>query len=196
MCVKVCKACNICRTLKANHKKYGKVPPKLIPWPPLCIDLIGPYPFRDEKKDPKNFIKLHCMTMIDPVTGWFEIVEVPTKRADYIANLLELNWLSRYPWPTEIRMDRGSEFAAEVSAALDKEFGIKRKLITTRNPQLNSIIECIHQVVGDMIRTRNIRDKSDLDPDFLWQGVLSAVRGAVRSLVHTTTRATPTQLVF
>jgi Integrase zinc binding domain len=109
MCVKVCKACNVCHTLKANHKKYGKVPPKanpeLIPWHTLCIDLIGPYPFGDEKKDPKNFIKLHCMTMIDPAAGWFEIVEVPTKRADYIANLLEFNWLSRYPWPTEIRMD-------------------------------------------------------------------------------------------
>jgi RNase H-like domain found in reverse transcriptase/Integrase zinc binding domain/Reverse transcriptase (RNA-dependent DNA polymerase) len=31
MCVKVCKACNVCRTLKANHKKYGKVPPKAEP---------------------------------------------------------------------------------------------------------------------------------------------------------------------
>jgi transposase InsO family protein len=83
------------------------------------------------------------MTMIDPATGWFEIVKVPTKQADYIANLLEFNWLSCYPWPTEIHIDRGSEFAAEVSAALNKEFGIKRKLITTRNPQSNSIIERI-----------------------------------------------------
>jgi hypothetical protein len=41
-----------------------------------------------------------------------------------------------------------------------------------------------------------IQDKSDLDPDSLWEGVLSAVRGAVCSLVHTTTRAMPTQLVF
>jgi hypothetical protein len=48
-----------------------------------------------------------------------------------------------------------------------------------------------------MINTRDILgDKSDLDPDFLWQGVISAVRGAVRLLVHTATRATPTQLVF
>ena len=53
-----------------------------------------------------------------------------------------------------------------------------------------------NQVVGDMLRTRNIRGKDDLDPDFQWKGVLSAVRQAVRSIVHTTTRATPTQLVF
>jgi hypothetical protein len=34
------------------------------------------------------------------------------------------------------------------------------------------------------------------DEDFGWTGVLSAIGQAVHSLVHTTTRATPTQLVF
>ena len=47
-----------------------------------------------------------------------------------------------------------------------------------------------------MIRTRDVRSKHDLDDDFGWTGILSAVRRAVNSLVHTTTRATPTQLVF
>jgi hypothetical protein len=37
----------------------------------------------------------------------------------------------------EIVMDRGSEFAAEVRKMLNKEYPIKRKLITTRNPQAN-----------------------------------------------------------
>ena len=196
MVIRVCKACNVCRSLKKhNHKKYGKLPPKdpeLIPWHTLCIDLIGPYPFGTGK----DAISLHCLTMIDPATGWFEIVDIPSKRADVIANLLETTWLTRYPWPTEVRMDRGKEFAAEVSAALKNEYGISRKIITTRNPQANSIIERIHQVVGDMMRTRAISGRKDLDDVNPWTGVLSAVRQAVRSLVHTTTRATPTQLVF
>ena len=197
MTKRVCKACMVCRRLKANHKKYGKLPPKepeLIPWHTLCIDLIGPYPFGEEKKG--TDVTLHCMTMIDPATGWFDIVEIPNKRADYIANLLEIHWLTRYPWPTEIRMDRGKEFAAEVSKTLRDEYGIERKLITTRNPQANAIIERIHQVVGDMLRTRDVQGKHDLDEDFGWTGILSAVRRAINSLVHTTTRATPTQLVF
>jgi len=192
---RVCKACNVCRSLKASHKKYGKLPPKepeTIPWHTLCVDLIGPYDFgKDEKA-----IRLHCLTMIDPATGWFEIAEVPNKRADFIANILEMTWLTRYPWPTEVRMDRGREFLGEVATALNTQYGIKRKLITTRNPQANSMIERIHQVVGNMLRTRDIQGLDDLDKDFRWQGVLSAVRHAVRSLVHTTTRATPTQLVF
>ena len=93
-------------------------------------------------------------------------------------------------------MDKGKEFAAEVATALEQEYGVTRKIIATRNPQANSTIERIHQAVGDMMRTRDIRGKNNLDADFKWQGVLSAVRQAVRSIVHTTTRATPTQLVF
>jgi hypothetical protein len=93
-------------------------------------------------------------------------------------------------------MDRGGELKAEVQAALKDEYGITVKKITTQNPQSNSTIERIHQVVGDMIHVQNIRDKHDLDEDFGWTRVLSAVRQAVRSLVHTTTRATPTQILF
>ena len=134
--------------------------------------------------------------MIDPASGWFEIVHVPKKRADYIANLMEIHWLTRYPWPTEVIMDRGSEFAAEVRDMLRDEYPFKRKLITTRNPQANAIVERIHQVVHNMVRTQDLKDQDDLDKEFHLDGILSAIRCAVNSTVHTTTRATPTQLVF
>ena len=47
-----------------------------------------------------------------------------------------------------------------------------------------------------MIATSTIQSKDDLDEDFKWNGLLAAIRQAVRCTVHTTTRATPTQLVF
>ena len=145
----------------------------------------------------KNEVKLHCLTMIDPATGWFEIVEIPNRRADYVSNFLEWTWLTRYPWPTQVVFDRGSEFQAELSAMLKNEYGITKKVITTRNPQANSMVERIHQVIHQLIRTLNIKGKTDLDKlDFGWAGVMSATREAVRSTVHTTQRATPTQLVF
>ena len=193
--VRVCKACNTCKEYKKRAKKYGKLPekrPDAIPWHTLCIDLIGPYTFGSGSKE----VTLRCLTMIDPATGWFDIVYVPDKRADLIANLIEMNWLTRYPWPTEVVMDRGSEFAAEVRELLKNEYPIKRKLITTRNPQANSIVERIHQVVHNMVRTQAISDADDLDPVFQFEGILSAVRAAVNSTVHTTNRATPMQLVF
>lgn len=45
--------------------------------------------------------------MIDPATGWFEIIEIPNRQANYVTNFLEFTWLTRYPWPMEIVMDRG-----------------------------------------------------------------------------------------
>mgnify|MGYP003536199076 CR=1 FL=1 len=138
---KVCKACTVCKETKKRGKAYGLHPakktPEVIPWHTLCIDLVGPYSFG--KKE--NLVELHCLTMIDPATGWFEIIEIPNRKADHVVNYLEFAWLTRYPWPTEIIMDRGSEFAAEVSDRIRNEYGITRKLITTRNPQANSIVE-------------------------------------------------------
>ncbi len=93
-------------------------------------------------------------------------------------------------------MDRGKEFAAEVREALKHECGIDRKLIATRNPQANSVVERAHQTMHTMQQTLTIRTKADLDKDFGWTGILSAIRQAMRATVHTTTRATSTQLVF
>jgi len=134
--------------------------------------------------------------MIDPATGFFDIVDIGQKTADVIANWLEIHWLSRYPWPMEITMDKGSEFAAEVRDTLKKEYGFVRKIITSRNPQSNSIIEQCHKTLHNMIRSAQITDKRDLDEFFGFQGVLAACRKAMNSTVHTTSRATPTQLVF
>ena len=46
-----------------------------------------------------------------------------------------------------------------------------------------------------MVRTFGLKDARDLG-DYGWKGILAAVRQAMRSTVHTTTRATPSQLVF
>ena len=78
---------------------------------------------------------------------------------------------------------------------LKNDYRITLKLITNRNLQANAMVERIHQVCGNMIRTCAISGKADLDEDG-WTGVLSAIRYAVCSLVHTTMCATPTQLVL
>ena len=46
-----------------------------------------------------------------------------------------------------------------------------------------------------MVRTFGLRDARDLG-DYGWKGILAAVRQAMRSTVHTTTRAAPLQLVL
>ena len=70
-------------------------------------------------------LKLTCMTILDPSTGWFEIAQVPyysidevkedkedfiDKTSARISKIFEQTWLSRYPRPEEVVCDNGSEF--------------------------------------------------------------------------------------
>ena len=82
--------------------------------------------------------------------GWIELVEVDDKKADNIANLVELHWLNRFPHPQELVLDRGTEFMGEVISLLRDEYNIIRKPITTRNPQANAIVERVHKTLNEI----------------------------------------------
>ena len=134
--------------------------------------------------------------MIDPATGWFEIHQYVNKRDISVANIVEQEWLCRYPWPSQVITDRGSEFIGqEFKDMIKRDYGVVKKVITTRNPQANAVVERIHQVLANMVRTFELEDKY-LDADDPWKGILSAVAFAVRSTIHTTTQSSPAQLVF
>jgi len=76
------------------------------------------------------------------------------------------------------------------------DYGIKRKVISTRNPQANAVVERAHQTLGNLIRSFELQDDPCYDPDDPWQGFLSAAAFAMRATYHTTLQATPGQLVF
>eukprot|EP00804_Cyclotella_cryptica_P022065 CCRYP_000977-RA/>CCRYP_000977-RA protein AED:0.53 eAED:0.57 QI:0/0/0/0.66/0/0/3/0/222 len=74
------KKCHSCQMNKCRQLKYGKLPTKLAitnPWEALCVDLIGPYTLKGKDKTQIDFM---CVTMIDPATSWFEIVELPVSQ--------------------------------------------------------------------------------------------------------------------
>jgi hypothetical protein len=41
----------------------------------LCVDLVDPYTLKGKDGSSIDFM---CLTIIDPATSWFEIVELPT----------------------------------------------------------------------------------------------------------------------
>ena len=58
--------------------------------------------------------KIHVMTMVDPVTGWFELSQLKGKPDAFVCmkrfNSAEL---AHYPCPREIEFNNGGEFKAE-----------------------------------------------------------------------------------
>ena len=57
------------------------------------MDLIGPYTVETDEGD----ITLHCLTIIDPVTYWVELVEIPNKTAEEVAIQFDRAWLAPIP---------------------------------------------------------------------------------------------------
>jgi hypothetical protein len=99
--------CAICQTQKKQSKKYGLLPEKeaeAMPWDRLCVDLIGPYNIKSNVKGVK-IPPLKCVTMIDPTTGWFEIKQYDDKKSITVTNIVEQEWLTRYPRPSLITLD-------------------------------------------------------------------------------------------
>ena len=75
------------------------------------------------------------------------------------------------------------------------DYGIKGKLITVRNPQVNAIVEWSHHVIANIIRTFEL-ESNYLVEEGPWTGILTATAFAVRSTYHTTLKNTPGQLAF
>jgi transposase InsO family protein len=165
---------------KKQRKKYAHLPPKKaeeLPWSRVNVDLIGPYVVRT----PTTTHTLRALTMINPVTNWFEVTDIIDKSADTVMESFNNTWLTRYPRPQYIGYDNGSEFKAQFKQMCDN-YGMKDKPSTSYNPQSNGIIERVHQVLGNALRTFELEEK-EFDTNDPWGHFLSAAAWAIRSTV-------------
>jgi hypothetical protein len=127
-----------------------------------------------------------ALTMINPTFSWFEIAELPIaeqrrqtvngkelliadeifdKTSEPIAKLVNKTWLCRYPWCCNLIYDNGSEFKLHFEY-LCESYGIKRKPTKVKNPRANGILEHVHQVLGETLRTAEL-DMADTVPPMM-----------------------------
>jgi hypothetical protein len=157
----LCSTCQVCQMTKKERKKYGLLPPKIAesdPWVMVCVDLVGPFTIRK----PAKTHSLLALTMIDPAinTGCFEIVKATHKSATSIQDLFHNIWLARYLRPQFIVFDNGGKFKREFKQMCDN-YDIKAKPTTNHNPQTNAIIEWVHKVVNDMLRSFDLENENN-----------------------------------
>ena len=188
------KSCRLCQLCKVPRKKYGHLPIKIAeesePWTRVNVDMMGPLTV----KMPTKTHNLLVLTMIDPATGWFEVAPMKDSKSETAMTVMDDVWFSRYPRPSEIGFDNGSEYKNVFKEMIDN-YGLKRKPSLSWNPQSNGIIERVHQVLTDGLRTFELekQELNDVDP---WSPFLAACAFAIRSTYHTTLQASPAQLIF
>ena len=135
--------------------------------------------------------------MINPLSGWFEVVRYDDKRVITIANLVETTWLYRHPRPIEITYDQGKEFIGHKfrKSLIETEYVITEKPSTSVNPMSNAILEWIHQVLGNLVRTFKIQ-QTYVDNNDPWTGILDAAAFSIRSTTSRKKVYSPGQLIF
>ncbi|KAE8988442.1 hypothetical protein PR001_g22040 [Phytophthora rubi] len=111
------------------------------------------------------------------------------KKCRQAAFLLDRHWLNRYPRPVRCIYDGGSEFKKEFLELLDS-YGIEHAPTTVRNPQANAVIERVHRVIGDKMRTKTIKTMED------WELFLNNTTFALRAAHQSMTNASPAQQAF
>jgi hypothetical protein len=131
----LCFTCQVCQMTKKERKKYGLLPPKIAesdPWVMVCVDLVCPFTIRT----PAKTHSLLALTMIDPATSWFEIIEATNKSATSIQDLFHNTWLAHYRRPQFIVFDNGImvKFKREFKKMCDN-YDIKAKPTTSHNQQ-------------------------------------------------------------
>ena len=75
-----------------------------------------------------------------------------------VSQLFNNTWLCRYPRPRKVVFDKGSDFKQDFTPLL-KYFGIKHVSTTIKNPQVNAPVERVHQLILNMLITKDIDNK-------------------------------------
>lgn len=195
-CRKWVKSCHTCQlTKKTGRKKHGKLPPKkakeLVPWNRVDLDCIGPLSVTTTSV---KECQLKASTMIDPATGYLEMVDLPEIDSKSCVDAFDDVWLSRCPRPQHLGCNNGKKFK-KTFEDMRTTHEMDPHRTATENPQANGITERVHGVLNDCLRTFEL-DERELDSHQPWREFLSATAFAIRSTHHTALEATPAQLVF
>ncbi len=116
------------------------------------------------------------------------------KTSAQISNLVYKYWFSRYPRCRYMIYNNGSEFKLHF-CDLCKTYGIKHKPTSIKNPQANAILERIHAVFTNMLRTAEL-DVAELVNASDINIFLADAAWAIHSTHHTVLKASPGAAIF
>ena len=116
------------------------------------------------------------------------------KKLAHTACLLNRSWLSCYSRANSIIYDNGSEFKLFFED-FSKFFGLKRKQNTIKNAQANAILERIHEIMTNTMRTSSLDMQETCTPEMI-DKFIANVGWAICSTHYTILGSTPCASIF
>ena len=180
-------ACHRCQIRRTDDRPppalLSSLPQPTEPNQRIHADLFGPLKTSDSGK---KFIL--CMT--DALTKYVELVPLPNKEADTVANAIFNKWYCRFGAPLDIITDQGKEFCARLSNELFKRLGTNHLTTTPHHPQCNSQAEVANKTIAKYLAS--FCDDSTLD----WERYLAPLMFSYNTSFHRSIKNTPFYLTF
>ena len=181
------KSCVPCQKTRTDiHPKPDVLTPLPICTEPnqrLHADLFGALTTSSKNK---KFI----LSMTDAFTKYVEIVALPNKEADTVADAIFAHWFCRYGIPMEIITDQGKEFCNKLSDELFKLMEVKHGRTSAYHPQCNAQAEVGNKTIAKYLRT--VVDTSTND----WENYLAPLMFTYNTSFHRTIQTSPYFLTF
>ncbi len=120
--------------------------------------------------------------------------EIFDKTSERIAKLVNKTWLCRYPRHHHLIYNNGSEFKLHFEY-LCESYSIKCKPTSVKNPRANGILECVYQVLGQMLCTAELDMANSVTPNDV-DVFLDNAAWAINSTYHRVLTASPGAAIF
>ena len=146
-------------------------------------DIVGPL---TKTKEGYRYI----LVMIDSFSRWTEAVPLVTQTALDVAESFYNHWVCRYGVPKQVVTDRGRNFTAALTQAVNRRLGIRHILTSAYHPQANGVCERRNKSLKEALQ-RMIDNKSEK-----WAYYLPAATYALNSAINASTGYSPYFLLF
>jgi transposase InsO family protein len=129
---------------------------------------------------------MYCLTAVDRLTHWAEIIAIPEITAATVARALLTCWISRFGCPQTITTGQGSQFESQLFQSVARLCGIQLSPITAHQPAANGFLERFHRTLKAAIMCHADRH---------WTEVLPVVLVGIRTSFEEDLQASVAELV-
>ena len=149
----------------------------------VAVDISGPWPITDSQNE-------YIVVVCDYYTKWTEAYAAKDHTAQTVADLLCVNFFSRFGCPTQLHSDQGREFESKLFSEICTLLGITKTRTNPYRPQSDGLVERINRTIKQMIRIFVNQNNAN------WDELLPYLLMAYRSTEHASTRCTPNILML
>lgn len=182
--IRNCLSCILYSVPKSvNKRNLHSIPKAPVPFDTIHIDHYGPLPNVNSKRR-------HLLVVVDAFTKFVKLYAVNTTSTREVNESLR-KYFDAYSRPRRIISDRGSCFTSLEFASFLQDHNIQHIKVATASPQANGQVERVNRVL-----TPILGKLTEPESQSGWHKLLNRVEFALNNSVHSSTRQTPSKLLF